>query len=123
MDDRVIALALANIAAKQGVGIDFYMPHVALEGDLRVATHHKHLARNVRPVAQTRIRYSGRPPRGRGRGADVILDHIGPSYLPRDLEALAVARVDLSDANERELVHDLNLRAFLFGCVVRRHQP
>jgi len=36
-------LELTTQLAKMGVAIDFYMPHMALEGDLRVATHHKHL--------------------------------------------------------------------------------
>jgi glycosyltransferase involved in cell wall biosynthesis len=36
-------LELTTQLAKMGVAIDFYMPHMALEGDLRVADHHKHL--------------------------------------------------------------------------------
>lgn len=36
-------LELTTQLSKQGHDIDFYMPHVATEGDLRVATHHKHL--------------------------------------------------------------------------------
>lgn len=36
-------LELTTQLAKMGVDIDFYMPHMALEGDLRVAAHHKHL--------------------------------------------------------------------------------
>ncbi len=37
-------LELTTQLAKMGVAIDFYMPHMALEGDLRVADHHRHLA-------------------------------------------------------------------------------
>lgn len=36
-------LELTTQLAKLGVDIDFYMPHMALEGNLRVAEHHKHL--------------------------------------------------------------------------------
>jgi len=36
-------LELTTQLAKLGVAIDFYMPHIALEGDLRVADHHKHV--------------------------------------------------------------------------------
>jgi len=36
-------LELTTQLAKMGVDIDFYMPHIAIEGDLRVAQHHKHL--------------------------------------------------------------------------------
>ena len=36
-------LELTTQLAKMGVDIDFYMPHMSLEGDLRVANHHKHL--------------------------------------------------------------------------------
>jgi glycosyltransferase involved in cell wall biosynthesis len=36
-------LELTTQLAKVGVDIDFYMPHIAMEGDLRVASHHKHL--------------------------------------------------------------------------------
>ena len=36
-------LELTTQLAKMGVDIDFYMPHMAVAGDLRVADHHKHL--------------------------------------------------------------------------------
>ncbi|HWH08504.1 MAG TPA: glycosyltransferase family 4 protein [Candidatus Thermoplasmatota archaeon] len=36
-------LELTTQLAKMGVDIDFYMPHMSLEGDLRVADHHKHV--------------------------------------------------------------------------------
>lgn len=36
-------LELTTQLARMGVDIDFYMPHMAVEGDLRVADHHKHL--------------------------------------------------------------------------------
>ncbi|HET6405998.1 MAG TPA: glycosyltransferase family 4 protein [Candidatus Thermoplasmatota archaeon] len=36
-------LELTTQLARMDVDIDFYMPHMALEGDLRVAEHHKHL--------------------------------------------------------------------------------
>lgn len=36
-------LELTTQLAKMGVDLDFYMPHMAVEGDLRVADHHKHL--------------------------------------------------------------------------------
>ena len=36
-------LELTTQLSKMGVDIDFYMPHMSLEGDLRVANHHKHL--------------------------------------------------------------------------------
>lgn len=36
-------LELTTELARMGVDIDFYMPHIAMEGDLRVAGHHKHL--------------------------------------------------------------------------------
>lgn len=36
-------LELTTQLAKLGVDIDFYMPHMALEGEMRVASHHKHL--------------------------------------------------------------------------------
>lgn len=36
-------LELTAQLSKMGTAIDFYMPHMALEGDLRVGDHHKHL--------------------------------------------------------------------------------
>lgn len=36
-------LELTTQLAKLGVGIDFYMPHMSLKGNVRVADHHKHL--------------------------------------------------------------------------------
>lgn len=36
-------LELTTQLARMGTDIDFYMPHMSLEGDLRVAEHHKHL--------------------------------------------------------------------------------
>lgn len=39
----VHCLELTTQLAKLGVAIDFYMPHMELEGDLRVADHHRHL--------------------------------------------------------------------------------
>ena len=39
----VHCLELTTQLAKLGVDLDFYMPHMELEGDLRVADHHKHL--------------------------------------------------------------------------------
>lgn len=36
-------LELTTQLAKMGVAIDFYMPHMEIEGDLRVGDHHKHL--------------------------------------------------------------------------------
>ena len=36
-------LELTTQLSKLGASIDFYMPHVAIAGDLRVAPHHKHL--------------------------------------------------------------------------------
>lgn len=37
-------LELTTQLSRMGVAIDFYMPHMAIEGSLRVADHHKHLA-------------------------------------------------------------------------------
>ena len=36
-------LELTTQLARMGTDIDFYMPHMEMEGDLRVANHHKHL--------------------------------------------------------------------------------
>lgn len=89
-------LELTTQLAKMGVDIDFYMPHIAMEGDLRVATHHKHL--KIHEVEAE----PGMSPYGdsRRRGYDAAFNDSVHQYNSRVVDAFVSHDADVLHAHD-----------------------
>ena len=89
-------LELTTQLAKLGVGIDFYMPHMALEGDLRVAQHHRHLNIVEVEADPTFSPYGGT----RSRGYDEAFNDAVWQYNQRILHEFRSHDADLIHAHD-----------------------
>lgn len=87
-------LELTTQLAKLGVDIDFYMPHMALEGDLRVGAHHKHL--RIHEVEAD----PGLSPYGTARGYDEAFNDAVWHYNRRVVDAFRSHDADLLHAHD-----------------------
>ena len=89
-------LELTTQLAKMGVDIDFYMPHMSMEGDLRVSDHHKHL-RIVEVEAET-----GMSPYGdsRQRGYEESFNEAVWQYNMRVVDAWRSTDADVIHAHD-----------------------
>ena len=89
-------LELTTQLAKMGVGIDFYMPHMAIEGDLRVAAHHRHL--NIYEVEAE----NGLSPYGdsRRRGYEEAFNEAVWQYNMRVVDAFVSHDADVIHAHD-----------------------
>ena len=89
-------LELTTQLAKIGVAIDFYMPHMALEGDLRVAPHHKHLAIHEIEAEPALSPYGG----SRQRGYDDAFNDAVHQYNMRVVDAWTSHDADVIHAHD-----------------------
>lgn len=89
-------LELTTQLAKMGTDIDFYMPHIAMEGDLRVASHHKHL--KIHEVEAE----AGLSPYGdsRRRGYDDAFNDAVHQYNMRVVDAFTSHDADVLHAHD-----------------------
>ncbi|MEA3199890.1 MAG: hypothetical protein QOE90_1318 [Thermoplasmata archaeon] len=89
-------LELTTQLAKMGVAIDFYMPHMATEGDLRVAEHHRHLKIVEVEAEPTMSPYGGT----RQRGYDDAFNDAVWQYNMRVVEAFQSHDADVLHAHD-----------------------
>ena len=101
-------LELTTQLSKMGVDIDFYMPHMALEGDLRVAQHHKHLNIIEVEAEPTMSPYGD----SRGRGYEDAFNDSVWQYNRRVVDAW-----QSSDAN---VIHAHDWITFKAGVEIKR---
>jgi len=87
-------LELTTQLAKLGVDIDFYMPHMRLKGDLRVADHHKHL--NIVEVEAD----PDLSPYGGTRGYDEAFNEAVWQYNQRVVDAFQSHDADVLHAHD-----------------------
>lgn len=88
-------LELTTQLAKLGVDIDFYMPHMALEGNLRVAGHHRHLR-----IHEVEADPDIGPYEGASRGYDDAFNDAVWQYNMRVVDAFVSHDADLIHAHD-----------------------
>jgi glycosyltransferase involved in cell wall biosynthesis len=89
-------LELTTQLAKLGVEIDFYMPHMSLEGNLRVAEHHRHLRIHEVEADPDIAPYEG----NRTRGYDEAFNDAVWQYNMRVVDAWTSHDADIIHAHD-----------------------
>ena len=88
-------LELTTQLAKLGVDIDFYMPHMSLEGNLRVADHHRHLK-----IHEVEADADMGPYEGTTRGYDDAFNDAVWQYNMRVVDAFTSHDADIIHAHD-----------------------